>query len=482
MFRRLSAVLSPRDPREAEAGFTVIEVMVAMMVFAVMSLGIAYGIVNAMQLSQSSRGRETAIALASQDIDNLRQLAASSSAGIQSVVSAPLTASDAPLTKTIGGVKYTITRVVNWVNSAGTSDSCGSQTTSYLAYKSVAETVSWAGRVGTLSTTVTSSIAPSSAVTTPGDGTITISVKTAAGAGNAGVTINVTPVSGGTGATLTTQPAVTNGQGCTIAVNVQPGNYTVTAYEAGGIDTNQATTSSQSPISVLASANSYVPFVYDQAASIDLQFASTYGATLPQSMPTTLYSTGGGYDYITPWGTSPTVTSSTKTPTSVFPFGNYTVFAGKYNPSVGSGSCLSPNPGAWSTANSSGKVGTAPSQIGTSAGQSATPDPWPVMMGVIQASGMNSSTYVVATTASTSGSGDPGCSSGYTLQFPTSSSGTQKLALPFGTWTVQLYSSVTGKVLGVLSGAGITNVTGGTTSGNVLTGYTVVVDPRGQTS
>ncbi len=481
MIRRIAAVLRPTEPADRDAGFTIIEVMVAMMVFAIMSIGIAYGIVNALTLSQNSRSRTTAVSLASQDIDGLRQTASASSGGIQQVTSLPANPGDALPTKTVGGVVYTISRDVNWVDSTGATNACGSASGGYLAYKSVVETVSWKSRNQTYSTTMTSAIAPSSAVTSPGNGSITISVKTAAGTGNAGVAITIAPVAGGTGAALTVQPDATNAQGCAVAVNVKPGDYTVTATEAGGIDTNQKQPAQQSPVTALAGASAYVPFVYDQAATMTLQYAATYNATLPQSMPTTLSSTGGGQDVITPWADSPTVTSATKTAVSVFPFGNYSVFAGAYNSSPGATSCLSPNPGAWSSPNAQQQVGVAPSQVGTSPGQPASVSPVQVMAGVVQVGGMNNSTYIVATTSTTPGAGDPGCTAGYSIKFPTSSSGSQTLALPFGTWKISFYSSLTGAVLSVLSGASVKNVTPGTASGNVLTGFTVVVDPRGQT-
>lgn len=480
MIRRLAAVLRPTDRTQDDAGFTVIEVMVAMMVFAIMSMGIAYGIVNALTLSQSSRSRTTAVSLASQDIDGLRQKASASATGIQQVTSIPANPGEAPLRKTLGGVEYTITRDVNWVDSSGATNACGSATTGYLAYKSIVETVSWKSRNQTLSTTMTSAIAPASAVTSPGNGTITISVKSAAGNGNAGVAVTVTPV-GGSGAALTLQPDSTNVQGCTVAVNVQQGTYTVSATEAGGIDTNQKQPAVQTPVTVVAGANAYVPFVYDLASPLTLQYATTYGATLSQSMPTTLASGGGGQDVITPWGASPTVTSATKTTVNVFPFGNYSVYAGAYNSANGPTSCLSPNPAAWSVPNAANQTGTAVQQVGTSPGQPGSINPLPIMTGVVQVSGLTSSTYVVATTAATPGAGDPGCSAGYSLQFPTSTSGTQTLALPFGTWRLTYYSSITGAVLNVLSGAAVRNVTPGTASGNVISGFTVLVDPRGQT-
>ncbi|WP_066517703.1 prepilin-type N-terminal cleavage/methylation domain-containing protein [Curtobacterium ammoniigenes] len=475
MIRRLGTVLRPRDHREGEAGFTVIEVMVAMMVFAIMSIGIAYGITNALQLTQSSRGRETAVALASQDIDQMRQLAALSATGVQNVVSTSYT-------KLVGGVTYTVNRSANWVSSDGTLSACGSSS-SELAYKNVAETVSWSGGHGaSLSTTMTSSIAPPSAVSIPGDGTITISVLNAAGTGNAGVTIAITPVSGGGGAALATQPPVTNSSGCSIATNVHPGTYTVTATAPGGIDTKQSAVSPPAPIpskTVVAGGSTFVSFTYDQAATITTTYASG-GAILPISMPTTLYSTGQ-YSTMTPWGNT-VVTSATSESMTVFPFPSYTMYAGTYNGNPGSTNCLSPNPAQWTVPNASGQVGTPVTPIGTSPGQT-TVTTSPIMMGVFSVSGLSVGSWLVATTTTpASNSGDPGCSAGMTLRFPRITAANETFALPFGTWSLQYSTSLTGTVLSVLGGTNVNTVSPGTVSGSSLTGWTVMLDPRGQTS
>ncbi|WP_156794821.1 prepilin-type N-terminal cleavage/methylation domain-containing protein [Curtobacterium sp. BH-2-1-1] len=487
MIQRLRNALSPRDERDAEAGFSIIEVMVAMMVFAVMSVGIAYGIANTLQLTQTTRGRETAVALASQDIDTLRQTAAASTAGIFKVISK----AGADNTKTVGNVEYKIDRAVSWVQSDGATGACGSST-GKLAYKSIVETVSWPSprSGGMSSTSVTSAIAPSDAVTDPGYGTLIISVATAAGAPYAGVGITVTPVSGGGGSALTTAVQPTDAQGCSYAVNVAPGDYTVTENTTGGIDTNQAQPSSQSPITVSAGASSPVPFVYDRASQLTLQYAKGYNATLPTNMVTVLSSTVGGLDTVKPWdvtSTSLAVTSASTPSLPVFPFtSGYTVYAGPYsNSSASSSSCLSPNPSAWSTPNPSGAVGSAPGTIETSPG---VPSSASVMMGVATVKGVKSR-YVTAVSSSNPAAGDPGCSAGMTMKFPLSSADTATIALPFGTWT--LYSGTsfgaTTKNEIASNASNVNAVTSGRVnqkSALVVISYdnTLTLDPRGQTS
>lgn len=487
VFRRMNRVLQRAESGDAEAGFSIIEVMVAMMVFAVMSVGIAYGIANTLQLTQTSRGRETAVALASQDIDTLRQTAAASTGGIFKVVSK----AGADNTKTIGGVTYKIERAVTWVQSDGASGACGTSN-GKLAYKSVVETVSWANPRGggASSTTVTSAIAPSDAVTDPGYGTIIISAVTASGSPYQGVSITVTPLAGGGGSTLTTAVQSTDAQGCSYAVNVAPGDYTVTATTTGGIDTNQAQPSSQTPITVSAGASSPVPFVYDRASQLTLQYAKTYNATLPTNMVTVLSSSVGGLDTIKPWdvaSTSLVVTSTSKPSVPVFPFtSGYTAYAGPYSNSPSStASCLSPNPSAWSTPNTAGAIGAIPPTIETSPGAPASAS---VMTGVATVSGVKGR-YITAVSSSSPAAGDPGCSAGMTMKFPVSSTDVATVALPFGTWTIYsgtTFGSTTKNEI-ASNASNVKPVTNGSVNQKtalVVISFdnTLTLDPRGQTS
>ncbi|MFJ3379088.1 prepilin-type N-terminal cleavage/methylation domain-containing protein [Curtobacterium sp. NPDC090217] len=484
MFRRLQRVLRPIDPTDRDAGLSIIEVMVAMMVFAVMSVGIAYGIANTLQLTQSSRGRETAVALASQDIDMLRQTAAASTAGIFNVVSKAGTSN----TKTIGGVTYQIDRAVTWVQSDGASGACGTSN-GKLAYKSVVETVSWPKQgSGMSSTTVTSAIAPSDAVTDPGYGTVIVSAVNASGAPFQGVSVTITPVSGG--AALSTAPLPTDAQGCSYAVNVVPGDYSVTANVSGGIDTNQAQPSTQSPITVSAGASSPVPFVYDKASQLTLRYAQTYGATLPTNMVTVLSSSAGGLDTIKPWDvtSSSLVVNSASTPNlPVFPFtSGYTVYAGPYsNSTSASTSCLSPNPSSWSTPSQTGAIGVSPQTVNVSPG---SPSNASVMMGVATVNGVKNR-YITAVSSANPGAGDPGCSAGMTMKFPVTTGDSATIALPFGTWT--LYSGTsfgsTTKNEIASNASNVKPVTPGNVNQKtalVVINYdnTLTLDPRGQTS
>lgn len=491
MIQRLNARLRPRHDEGGEAGFTVVEVMVAMLVFAVISVGIAYGIANTLQLTQSNRGRATAVALASQDIDDLRQTAAASTTGIFNVVDS------LGAQQQLGGVVYTIDRSVRWVQSDGASGACGTST-GKLAYKSVVETVSWPNPRGgqRLSATMTSAIAPSSAVTDPSYGTIIVSATDASGAPNPGVTISITPVAGGGGAALAAQPRPTDSQGCSYAINVQQGDYTVTASEPGGIDTSQAAVSQQTPLTVVAGASTPVPFVYDLASTMTVNYAQGLNAMMPTNMVTTLANGAGARSTFTNWtdAAATRVTSTSSLRMSVFPFtSGYFPYAGPYATGT-STSCLSPNAAAWTTPNAQGVLGKAPPVVATAPGKDADPKPANIQMGVATLKLSGGQPYVVAVSSGSPSPGDPGCSAGMTMTFPAAQNANSTvIALPFGTW--KLYTSNT---FGKTSGQGVNSKdfvasnandialnTPGTVNQSKFLGVitydnTVTFDPRGQ--
>lgn len=480
MIQRIARRLRPLH-EDRQSGFTVIEVMVAMIVFAIMSTGIAYGIANSLQLTQATRGRATAISLASQDIDQLRQTAAGSTNGIFSVLSKTFPSD------TIGGVAYTIKRTVSWIQSDGSVSTCGSST-GKLAYKSVVENVSWTNaRGGTSSTSMTSSIAPANAVTDPTNGTVIIAATDATGGPKVGASVSIVPTASGGGSTLASQPSATDSQGCSYATNVDPGTYTVSVSTTGGVDTAQQAVSQQT-ITVLAGSSNPIPFSYDQASTLNLQYASAYSAVLATNMMTTLSSNPGGLDPMpVPWDTTGGGSTTSTYSMSVFPFQSaYQVIAGSYVTGTDT-SCLSPNPAQWTTKNSSGQLATAPTSVVPVASGVASPNPTGVMMGVVQVNGISpgiTGAYVVATsTTPATGSGDPGCAAGMTLRFPKTYSSSMTVALPYGTWKLSSTSGLLGTVFSTLTGSSSTPKlqTPGTVAGSTATGWTVMLDPRGQT-
>jgi prepilin-type N-terminal cleavage/methylation domain-containing protein len=449
-----------------ESGFSIIEVMVAMMVFAILAVGIAGSLTSGLVLTNSSRAREVAINLASQDVDQMRMRALGTPAGVFDVTS---TAS--PVTFTVGGASYSLTRTVNWVTTTGGSGACGTGSGT-LAYKSVVDTVSWRQHSNVMSTSMTTLVAPISNINTDTAGTIIVAVIGASGAAESGLTISITPNSGGGGATLAQQPSDTDSDGCSFGLNAQPGTYTVKATETGGIDYQQHAPASNTNVVVTAGQNTMVNFTYDQAGKFALGYPS--GAVQPTNMPLTFINAVGG------------ASQFASSPTSVlaFPYTDgYQIVAGTYVYAAGGGSstCIDTNPQTWPT---DGDTGAAAPDVSLTTMQAqpgavSVPSTLSVPMGVLRIGGLSTSKYVTAvSTGGPDGTPDPGCSAVQTLTFARSTGSSQTIALPFGTWTIYSGGSPGAKSTNVIqaNASDVTVVTAGSVDGSST--HTVMLDPR----
>ena len=469
--RILSRVL--RHTARKDDGLGMSEILVAMMVFAVIATTAAYGIINSLTLTQRSRAGETAMSLASSDLDQMRLLASANDSGVFSILSDPTVA-----TKTVGGTVYTIGRAVTWQTTTGAIGACGTGAGT-LQYKNVTDTVSWHGANGATQTVrVSSAIAPRSNINSDATGTIIVTViGSVAGQPMPGMKISITPTSGG--AALPSAPQNTDSAGCSFGLLVTPGTYNVVASTTGGIDFQENATASKSTV-VVAGQNSVVNLTYDLAGTFPLTYPTD--ATVPTNLPVTLSNSTlptGSAKYP---AASPTGTPSVK----AFPYSDgYSIFAGSYlnTTAVSSSSCLDTNPATWSTPRESdGAVGVAP--VAVAAGPGTTAASTAVPLGTLSVANIGSlkGKYVTAVTSSTPGDGDPGCNAGQTLSFPVIPAGVTSLtlALPYGTWRLA-YGSSSGSTttalpagsvgaLATISGGVVNSLPDGTTS--------VTLDPR----
>jgi prepilin-type N-terminal cleavage/methylation domain-containing protein len=466
---RISRIIRSDRSRSSDEGFTLVEVIVAMIVFSIISLTVAGSITNSLVITKDSRSRIQAVNLASQDLDALR------------AVTDVLSITNKTWPVTVQGTTYTIKREVSFATSSTTADACGTGASS-LQYMVVKDTVSYSGAGTTNPVVSTTNLSPNSRLNDPNYGIIIVAVKGADGAGAAGVAVSISPASSNpNGAVATAAPALTNANGCSFVTKVTPGNYTVSISRANGIDYTQdvsPVTFTPNPVAVSAGTVTPVPFTFDTASTATLAYASNYtgSAYLPTNLDTTFVSDTGGVDTVQ-LGSSKTV--------PLFPFtSGYTYEAGAYvAPVVGDTGtvknkpCVNVDPGAWTTANSSKKTGTSFAASNTPGGSTVTVTTGTaattlrVPMGVVTLPSMLLAGTVTATAVNTTANGDPGCSTGnaYTFSLP---SGTSSVALPFGTWS---FSALLGL-------AKITPGSGSIKTGGVINpDGTVTLDPRGVT-
>lgn len=458
--------------RDAEEGMTLVEVIVAMLVFSIITVGAVVSIGTVLTMTSDSRAREVAANLAAQDVD-----AARSTPDVFDVQ-----ATKAPIVTTQNGTTFSLSRKVNWVSTTGISSQCGAAGGTLLN-KQVNVTVTWG--TGTPSQTVTTNtlLAPNSKINDPDFGTILVTVASGVGLGaTSGVSVTITPdstVAGNTAVALGAQPDATDNNGCAFALKVSPGSYTVTLSPPQGQyrDQAQAANPVQS-VSVGAGGSASAIFAYDPAAAYTMTYAANYkgAATLPSNLATTWLSN------------LPTYTTSTPAATQYLSpnTSGYTAIVGQYAPATAAQSCVDLDPSAWPKA-SDGAIGTANPLLPASSGATAKTDVSPTMpqgalpMGVVKVAVASSVRIVNVVTAAVPMGDDPGCKipQSYTYAVTPAASGGKyyvTLAVPFGTWTLTTQTSAISVPSAVLW-TDIALLTRGT-SALALTLNKVTLDPR----
>jgi prepilin-type N-terminal cleavage/methylation domain-containing protein len=412
MFRRISSVIE--RSRDEDRGFTLVEVIVAITVFGMIITGALIGIASVMRVTSDNSARAQATNLAASAIDSARIEAQDNITGMGGRTD--------PVK--VDGRVYTVKRTLDWQYTDGTTNRCTAAATggtAQLLFLNVHIRVTWPG-MGSAAPVVQETVfSPSTKINDPTLGTILVQVQSITGSGGIpGVAAAIQPaptasVPGNTAGPLATTPDLTNSDGCTVAIKVTPGTYTVTKT-----------------VVVKAGQSSGAAFNYDPAIAVAMAYGSNGGSPmLPTNLTTSFVSTYGTY-------------KATGTPATQYlspiPSG-YVVYPGPYDSnvnnadgSVNSNSCLSTDPTMWPRA-ADGRTGKTPTPAVSKDQLSGA-----VTMGLVTLTINKSDTILTAKTAAPAG-GDPGCKVGQTLAFSRASTGTSgtvdvTVALPYGTWSI----------------------------------------------
>jgi prepilin-type N-terminal cleavage/methylation domain-containing protein len=442
-----------------QGGLSLVEVVVAMFIFSIISTGVIYGMISVLALTRDSRAIQVASNLASEEIDLSR------------AVDDLFTLVDKTTDVVINGDTFHVARTTQWVSDPDVDLVCGAGGGA-LRYKRVNVTVTW-DNMQSASSAVNSYtvIDPKSRINDPALGTILVSVLTASGIGASGVTVTAVPSSDPQGATsVTTAPAPTDSQGCSYILKVVPGNYDVTISRSGYVDDQQQNAATKT-VGVGAGAASSAEFTYDKAGTFVVNYVSNLplaGAKIPTNMGTSFLSTYGTF-------VSTATNANTTRSVLLHPFSSgYSVLAGGYaEPTATTLGCLAVDPAEWPDVNESGTNYSGirePAAAALPGGTAVVGVP----MGVFTIKGQSSGgLYLKAV----SQNGSPACDQTMTYVFGqiiTNNSGTTvTVALPFGSW--KLYSGTSTSQTTIIGGSRLTNVTKGTVDNGT---NTVTLDPR----
>ena len=436
---------------DSDDGFTLVEVIVAMLIFTIILTGFLYTMTASLTSTRDTRARVVAANLASQQIDVLRSAAS------------PFAVNDNSFDTQLNGDTFHIRVLTEWVTTTGSAANCeAGAAVASLAYKQVTVEVTWDNmRAGARPVYSDTSLTPRSKINDKDLGTVLVGVVNAAGTAVAGATVSLTPAG--------VAAVTTDSDGCAYLLKVPPGNYTVTVSKAGHVNEQQIA-APEATVDVTAGGSSRLSFAYDRATTYSVSYASGLpsGVRIPTYLTTTFLSTYGAFKM-------PATTNATTKTFSLYPVASgYSIVAGAYaeTPENPATSCLAPDPGEWLPAPD--KVGTRPGAIGGAAGSTVTAGVAMVLVTLNDANGgaswPNVRNHLKAVYVG-GGAGDPGCAAGMTYTFgDIISSDDAIVLLPYGTW--KLYRGN--------ASAQTTQITSGIVvpAGSSVASGIVVLDPR----
>ncbi len=241
--------------RPADAGVSLVEVMVAMGIFVLGSLSLLSVLTSGMSGTFDNRARVTAANLAAADIDEARSIDY-------------YALSNGDVTKTVDGRDYRVVRTVSTTMSSGDTSSCVGSGSNKQRYKRVSTRVETAFRGRTRPVRADTLVKAPVFDPNSARGAIAFVVIDRNGNPLAGLPVNAASVD-----------LTTDARGCTFFDGLLPGTYVVTVTRAGSVRIDGSTTLSRS-VTVTAGQISSEAMRIDVAANVTVRTDVYDGTTV----------------------------------------------------------------------------------------------------------------------------------------------------------------------------------------------------------
>lgn len=457
----------PRALREtrgvgSDAGFTIIEVVVASTLLVVSFLAAALLFESTTAVSGDTRLRVVAAQIAASAIEKVRGPAADPARFTSSIVPGTTVT-----TQIVNGLKFTLTQEMQWVAQSSTTSACDGGGVGSNGILQVTESVTWAGAGATAPVESVTTLAPPAGAYSAATGSIAAKVVDSAGLPQDNLQVSISGP--------TSQSQSTTTEGCAFFAYLTPGAYVVSVTAGTGVGDQQQLVPSQNT-SVSVGQTASLSFNYDTAARITITGWSGSVATPATNIPI-----GIGNSALAPYRMY-SYAAGTTALTPLFPSpSGYTVFAGN---------CTDNNPVGLDTTNNVfyANPGTTPVSV-TPGGTTLATVPLydlPVKVvnstipGVVQPNAVVTATETTGyaspyTAVCTSGGGS---GTAPTLgMVTTSAAGTSTTAMPLGHWSIKAVVGTkqgTTKIWRRITGT-FAVTTGGAATGSALTVVTVTV-------
>ena len=415
--RRLSQAGGERD-----AGMTIIELLVSLVIFAIVATGVLVGLVSAMTTSRGDRARVAASGLAARELEIVRnEFNATASAPITIGSVSPVVNPHPLPSGTVGSPlvldnnKYTVTRTVEW-QFVGTGQSAcdGGSAVSYPTL-AVRVTVTWPSMNGAKPIESNTLLTPTKSVLTSALGFAAIKVLDAYGQPYSGRQVTLT----GPGGTYSDD---TSADGCATFAISTPGSYTASLTSSGYVDI-YGNASASGAVAVAGGSIVQKTFHYDKAMQLNVTQQTQVGWALPTTIPPITLAN----PQLQPLGVKVVpAASAVTTVTGLWPL----VDSVTDLYSVWSSSCNNGNPGAIG-----GTATTAP-QVAPGGTSSVTVTLAPLTVTVTKGGLPLTNAVVTATPVATAGCVSPDLPS-LTLG-TTGAGGLLKTSVPGGSWQLKV--------------------------------------------
>jgi type II secretory pathway pseudopilin PulG len=259
MVRRLR-LLSSERPRDGEAGYALIEVIVSAAVLAMVAVAVLAGVDAAGRSTGREKAKAVAVSLAEQDQERMRGVAAKQVTEVAQI---------GPFN--INGATYNVESKAEWIDDAtGGTDSCSNSGTK-ASYIRMTSTVRASNLVNPV--VISSLVEPPISSADAGEGYLAVQVNDRNGAGVQGVAVHA--------AGPTTDDVTTNQAGCAVFGRVGVGDYDITLTKTGYVDEFGRDPGEKHDVSVVQGAKNVTVVKFDQAAPLTLTFETSNPTSSP---------------------------------------------------------------------------------------------------------------------------------------------------------------------------------------------------------
>jgi type II secretory pathway pseudopilin PulG len=313
-------------PTSGEDGMTIVELLVAMTIFTMVALSLAYTLQMALLSTRDNRNRVQAANLAARELEIVRNdfgatTTGPATLGATSTVTNPhqLPGGTAGQPLRIDGTNYTVVRHVEWLPGGTGSSPCDGGTAVRYPSLGVNVKVTWNSMRGTKAIESNTILTPPKGTLNTNMAFVAVKIIGASGTGLGGVPVTLSGPGG--------SPVVVSADdGCAVFSLTTMGTYSAAIGTAGYVTFDGQPSAIKTGVTVTSGTLQQVNFTYDRSATLTAVFANDGVHALPAPLPGLTYFNQG----LVPLGNRAAATAAASTTIgSLWPFSDgYAVWAG----------------------------------------------------------------------------------------------------------------------------------------------------------